>query len=178
MRCTNLWYPWQICKMHPWKPLVIFLCKSEKLKCQWLLLREIILQKIQWNSSRHFDSRCIISALCSSHVEHQWLNPTTQMALASFCAGSCTPIINITWNIYYGERNFSSNVTQWTPLNAISRYQNKWFFGKIILVLDDQHTSFIKLRQVSIQLILPPPVISLLPIPISIIGVLKLFIPF
>ena len=73
-------------------------------------------------------------------MEHQWLNPTSQMGLSSFCADVYIPIINITWNIYYGKRNFSSNVTEWIPLNAISQYQNKWFFGKVALVLDDVHT--------------------------------------
>lgn len=73
-------------------------------------------------------------------MEHQWLNPTTQMALSSFCVGICTPLLDITWNIYYGERNFSSNVTDWMSLNAINQYQNKWFFGKTVLVLAEEYT--------------------------------------
>lgn len=62
------------------------------------------------------------------------------MALSSFCVGICTSIINITWNIYSGERNFSSNVTEWTSLNIINQQQSRWFFGKLFLDVCTLHS--------------------------------------
>jgi hypothetical protein len=71
--------------------------------------------------------------MCSPNLEFQLLNPTTQVALFSICVGNCTTIQNITWNIYQGSMNSSSNITQWTLFNQII-YQNIWFFGRIFLI--------------------------------------------
>jgi len=62
-------------------------------------------------------------------MESQLVNPTTQIALFSICIGNCTTIQNITWNIYQGSMNSSSNLTQWTLFNQMI-YQNIWFFGR------------------------------------------------
>jgi len=67
--------------------------------------------------------------MCAPNLEFQLLNPTTQVALFSICVGNCTTIQNITWNVYQGSMNSSSNFTQWTLFNQIT-YQNIWFFGK------------------------------------------------
>ncbi|CAF4173255.1 unnamed protein product, partial [Adineta steineri] len=40
-----------------------------------------------------------------------------------------TIIQNITWNIYYGTMNSSSNYTKWILFNQTSSYENIWFFG-------------------------------------------------
>jgi len=61
--------------------------------------------------------------------EYQLLNPTTQLALFSICISNCSPLLNITWNIYQGFLNSSSNVVKWTPFNSTLSYQNVWFFG-------------------------------------------------
>jgi hypothetical protein len=71
--------------------------------------------------------------MCSPNLEFQLLNPTTQVALFSICVGNCSKIENITWNIYYGENNSSSNSTQWILFNQ-TIYQNIWFFGKYFLL--------------------------------------------
>jgi hypothetical protein len=63
-------------------------------------------------------------------MEYQFLNPTTQVALFSFCAGTCPSIDNITWNVYQGEMNSSSMIVQWTQFNQMNQYQNIWFFGR------------------------------------------------
>ena len=75
--------------------------------------------------------------MCVPNLEYQLVNPTTQVALFSICTGNCTTIENITWNIYYGASNSSSNVTQWTLFNQTTSYQNIWFFGKYFFLVDD-----------------------------------------
>jgi hypothetical protein len=69
--------------------------------------------------------------MCIPNMEFQLVNPTTQIALFSICLGSCSSLINITWNIYQGS-NASLSTVQWTLYN---QYQNNWFFGKYILIL-------------------------------------------
>ncbi|CAF1412544.1 unnamed protein product [Adineta ricciae] len=69
---------------------------------------------------------CVIRTICSREVEFQLVNPTTQVALFSVCNGNCMTLQQITWNVYYGERNSSSNVTQWILFNETS----VWFFGQ------------------------------------------------
>jgi len=54
------------------------------------------------------------------------VNPTTQVALFSIAIGNYTRIENITWNVYFGERNSSANYSQWTLFNQ----QTPWFFGR------------------------------------------------
>ncbi len=80
----------------------------------------------------------MISSLCAPNLEYQFLNPTTQVALFSACVGNCTSINNITWNVYQGVMNSSSNVVQWTRFSQMNQYQNIWFFGK------SSHFSFIE----------------------------------
>jgi hypothetical protein len=58
------------------------------------------------------------------------VNPTTQVALFSLCIGTCTTINNMTWNVYQGVMNSSTNIVQWTLFNQFYQYQNIWFFGK------------------------------------------------
>lgn len=63
--------------------------------------------------------------MCLPNLEYQLVNPTTQLALFSFCVGNCTRIMNITWNVYQGSMNSSSNVTKWNPFTQTDH----WFFG-------------------------------------------------
>jgi hypothetical protein len=67
--------------------------------------------------------------MCVPNLELQRVNPTTQVALFALCNGNCTTILNITWNIYYGINNSSSNITSWILFNQNAQ-QNIWFFGK------------------------------------------------
>ena len=78
---------------------------------------------------------CVISTLCAPNLEYQYVNPTTQVALFSVCTGACTSINSITWTIYSGVMNSSSNIVQWTPYNQMNQYQNIWFFGTAFLSL-------------------------------------------
>jgi hypothetical protein len=66
-------------------------------------------------------------------MEYQLVNPTTQIALFSYCIGNCSQLQNIIWNIYTGLLNSSSNLTQWTLFNSMITYENIWFFGKDLL---------------------------------------------
>ncbi|CAF4213124.1 unnamed protein product, partial [Adineta steineri] len=72
---------------------------------------------------------CVIWTMCTPNLEFQLVNPTTQVALFSLCIGDCDNIQNITWNIYQGTTNISSNSTQWTLFNQMNSYENIWFFG-------------------------------------------------
>jgi hypothetical protein len=73
--------------------------------------------------------------MCIPNIEYQYINPTTQVALFSICTGNCTTVQNVTWNIYQGSMNSTSNICQWTLFNQTNFYQNIWFFGKIILFI-------------------------------------------
>ncbi|CAF1454324.1 unnamed protein product [Rotaria sp. Silwood1] len=72
---------------------------------------------------------CAISTMCIPNVEYQYFNPTTQVALFSMCMDDCKTVQNITWNIYQGSMNSSSNTTQWILFNQMNAYQDIWFFG-------------------------------------------------
>jgi hypothetical protein len=72
---------------------------------------------------------CVIQTICIPNFDYQFLNPTTQVALFSNCIGNCSTLQNVTWNIYYGAINSSSNITKWTLFNQTD-YQDIWFFGK------------------------------------------------
>ncbi|UJR19382.1 hypothetical protein I4U23_022512 [Adineta vaga] len=67
---------------------------------------------------------CVISTLCSSNLEYQRINPTTQVALYSYCYGKCPLNEIIQWNIYYQ----SKNSTQWILFPEMNFYEKKWFF--------------------------------------------------
>ncbi|CAF4112645.1 unnamed protein product, partial [Adineta steineri] len=73
---------------------------------------------------------CVIGVMCVPNQEFQVLNPTTQVALFTVCVDICPIILNISWNVYQGEQNSSSNSTQWSLFNDIILYENIWFFGK------------------------------------------------
>ena len=65
--------------------------------------------------------------------EFQLLNPTTQIALTSFCIDPCNSTFSkiiIKWNIFYGLMNSTSQIVEWTPFNNISEYIDSWFFGQ------------------------------------------------
>jgi hypothetical protein len=70
--------------------------------------------------------------MCIPNTEYQYVNPTTQVALFSTCISNCKTDQNITWNVYQGSNNSSTNTTQWTLFNQMSSYQDIWFFGKYI----------------------------------------------
>ena len=72
---------------------------------------------------------CVISKMCIPNLEFQLVNPTTQVALFSECRGSCSSLMNITWNVYQGL-NGSLSTMQWTPFSQITQHENIWFFGR------------------------------------------------
>ena len=72
---------------------------------------------------------CVISTMCIPNLEFQLVNPTTQVALFSECRGSCSTLLNITWNVYQGL-NGSLSTMQWTPFTQITQYENTWFYGR------------------------------------------------
>ena len=80
------------------------------------------------------ESSCVIASMCAPKGEFQLLNPTTQLALFSRCNDDddiCSTPRNITWNIYHGSFNATSNVTSWTPFNNTQLFENIWFFGNM-----------------------------------------------
>ena len=72
----------------------------------------------------------MVPRLCAPNLEYQSVNPTTQVALFSLCQPLCTSIINVTWIVYQGTMNASSNIVQWTPYPLMDQHQNTWFFGR------------------------------------------------
>jgi hypothetical protein len=76
--------------------------------------------------------------MCVPNLEFQLVNPTTQVALFSVCIGNCTTLQNITWNIYQGTANLSSNFTEWTLFNQTNSYINIWFFGKYLSHINER----------------------------------------
>ncbi|CAF1313923.1 unnamed protein product [Adineta ricciae] len=72
---------------------------------------------------------CVISTLCTANQEYQFANPTTQVAIFSLCVGTCVSINDITWNVYYGTTNASTNLMRWTLFKQAQQYQDVWFFG-------------------------------------------------
>jgi hypothetical protein len=84
------------------------------------------------------NSSCVISTLCALNLEYQFVNPTTQVALFSVCTGGCPSINSITWIVYSGVMNSSSNIVQWTPFSLMNQYQNIWFFGSSVLSFIDR----------------------------------------
>ena len=60
--------------------------------------------------------------------EYQLINPTTQIALKSFCIENClNSTSNIWWKIYFGTNN---NFIDWTILENTTQYIDQWIFGK------------------------------------------------
>lgn len=77
--------------------------------------------------------RCIISNMCGSNSEFQLINPTTQTELTSLCIGNCNNLtVNalITWYVYCGSINLTTDIVLWTPLDNMTLYTNVWFFGE------------------------------------------------
>ena len=73
--------------------------------------------------------------MCAANMEFQRVNPTTQVALFALCLGRCVNIQNITWNLYQGVMNTSTNISQWIRYNQMIAYENIWFFGKESLII-------------------------------------------
>ena len=80
-------------------------------------------------SSIGMHSRCVVSRLCVPNREYQSVNPTTQVALFALCVPDCVSMINVTWNVYRGTMNSTSNSVQWAPFPQQSSYEDRWFFG-------------------------------------------------
>ena len=64
--------------------------------------------------------RCVIKSLCSPNVEFQKVNPTTQIALFSFCVNECPEEKKLIWNIYFGRINSTQNFTKWILFEQIT----------------------------------------------------------
>jgi hypothetical protein len=101
---------------------------------KWLLSRKLhIYHTMKIENRAYYQcllSSCVISTMCVLSKEYQLVNPTTQVALFSVCLDNCTSIQNISWNIYLGSKNATSNTTQWAVWASMHRYTNIWFFGK------------------------------------------------
>jgi len=74
--------------------------------------------------------RCVIKSLCSPNVEFQKVNPTTQIALFSFCVNECPEEKKLIWNIYFGRINSTQNFTKWILFDQMANFENIWFFGR------------------------------------------------
>ncbi|CAF1090184.1 unnamed protein product [Adineta ricciae] len=88
------------------------------------------LVKIENSPTKRIIIGCVIQTMCTPNIEYQLVNPSTQIALYAECIDTCDIQENITWNIYYGEINSSSNATQWMLFNQMNLYDNIWFYGR------------------------------------------------
>jgi hypothetical protein len=71
--------------------------------------------------------------MCVKNNGYQIINPTTQIALTSFCMDTCDNVSSnttIEWNIYYGIFNLTNNIVQWTILENTTQFVNNGIFGK------------------------------------------------
>jgi hypothetical protein len=68
--------------------------------------------------------------MCVAQDEFQLVNPTTQIALTSFCVDQCNSSISKIWNILSGSMNSTTQTIEWTPFDNITQYKNIWFFGE------------------------------------------------
>ncbi|CAF0892553.1 unnamed protein product, partial [Adineta ricciae] len=109
-----------------------------------------VLVKVEDTSSQMIAIGCVISTMCVPNIEFQLVNPTTQVALFSFCADNCQNTEIITWNVYQGSVNISSNVTQWVLFNQMSAYENIWFFGRNTSNFTAVNNLFLNNRQISL----------------------------
>jgi len=74
--------------------------------------------------------RCVIKSLCSPNVEFQKVNPTTQIALFSFCVNECPEEKKLIWNIYFGRINSTQNFTKWILFDQMTNFENICSFSK------------------------------------------------
>ncbi|CAF1302442.1 unnamed protein product [Adineta ricciae] len=109
-----------------------------------------VLVKVEDTSSQMIAIGCVISTMCVSNMEFQLVNPTTQVALFSFCVDNCQNTEIITWNVYQGSVNISSNVTQWVLFNQMSAYENIWFFGRSTSNFTAANNLFLNNPQISL----------------------------
>ena len=72
----------------------------------------------------------MIKSLCSPNVEFQKVNPTTQIALFSFCVNECPKEKKLIWNIYFGRINSTQNYTKWILFEQMTNFEDVWFFGR------------------------------------------------
>ncbi|CAF1129895.1 unnamed protein product [Adineta ricciae] len=112
-----------------------FMVYMENRKNSSLQATGYLLVKVEHTPRQMIVIGCIIQTMCIPNLEFQLVNPTTQVALFSACSGNCSTIVNITWNVYFGSMNSSSNVTKWTMFNQTDVYENIWFFGMYIICL-------------------------------------------
>ncbi|CAF1452778.1 unnamed protein product [Adineta ricciae] len=107
-----------------------FMVYMENRKNSSLQATGYLLVKVEHTPRQMIVIGCIIQTVCIPNLEFQLVNPTTQVALFSACSSNCSTIVNITWNVYFGSMNSSSNVTKWTLFNQTDVYENIWFFGR------------------------------------------------
>ena len=86
-------------------------------------------------SSIVMHSRCVVSRLCAPNLEYQSVNPTTQVALFAQCLPDCVSMINVTWHVYQGTMNSTSNSVQWARFTEQSAYEDRWFFGNSFIIV-------------------------------------------
>lgn len=68
--------------------------------------------------------------MCSVNLEVQLVNPSTQVALFSLCIDECSKPTSITWNIYQGSLDVSTNIVKWSPFNRPNFNYDHLVFGK------------------------------------------------
>jgi hypothetical protein len=78
--------------------------------------------------------------MCSPNLEYQFVNPTTQVALFSYCIADCHSLINVTWNMFQGIMNASNSIVAWTPFALANTSHDHRFFGNSTLHPPQSHS--------------------------------------
>ena len=69
--------------------------------------------------------------MCSPNTEYQFINSNTQVALYSVCIGNCSSLMNITWQIYQGSLNRSTDIVEWKSFFLNNSIVNRGIYGKL-----------------------------------------------
>ena len=67
--------------------------------------------------------------MCSLNQEYQYINPSTQVSLASVCVNECSSLRSIQWYIYQGVNDSSTNTVTWKRYANQTSSQSNYFYG-------------------------------------------------
>ncbi|UJR14316.1 hypothetical protein I4U23_001310 [Adineta vaga] len=87
---------------------------------------------------------CVITSMCSPNQEYQSINPSTQVSLFSECVGVCNSTLNISWYVYEGQNDSTTNIVRWNRFNHLNSSQNLHFFGMNTSDFTTINTLFLK----------------------------------
>ncbi|CAM4932617.1 unnamed protein product [Rotaria socialis] len=95
----------------------------------YLQISGYLLVKVENARSQMIAVGCDLTTMCPRKGEFQYINLSTQLALFSSLMNQTGLLNNITWNIYLGMMNSSSDTQKWSLFTEMNDYRGIWFFG-------------------------------------------------